>query len=84
MGKQLNFVLREIIEKQAEDPEKDRTTYKFTPADPLYTDDVVLHVKSTEAVKLLNLPEQVKDTVLLEFGVQSKQTKLEEKKTENI
>ena len=81
MGKQIVFVLREIVEKQAEDPEKDRTTYKFTPADPLYIDDVVLHVKSAEAVNLLDLPEHVKDTVLVEFGAQSRQTKLE---AENI
>jgi len=83
MGKQLNFVLREIVDKQAEDPEKDRTTYKFTPADPLYTDDVELRIKSAEALKLLTLPEKVKDAVLVEFGVQARQTTLEGK-SENI
>jgi len=78
MGKQITFVLREIDEKTAEDPEKNRTYYKLTPSGNL-EGEVELKIKSTDALSELNLSERIGDTVSVEFGVKTKQTSIEAK-----
>lgn len=72
------FVLREIDEKTADDPKRERTYYKFTP-DSVELDGLVeIKVKSKDALDKLGLPENISDSVNIEFGVKNKQTKIEE------
>jgi len=77
MGEQITFVLREIDEKKAEDPGKNRTYYKFTPAG-VFEGEIELKIKSTDVLTNLGLSMMIGDTVLIEFGAKSKQTKIEE------
>jgi len=66
MVKQIDFILREIDEKTADDPKKERTSYKFTPDNGEIVGDVELKIKTKKALNVLG------------FGVKNKQSKLGE------
>lgn len=77
MVKQIDFILREIDEKTADDPKKERTSYKFTPDNGEIVGDVELKIKTKRALNVLGLPDMISDIVCIEFGVKNKQSKLE-------
>jgi len=70
------FILREIDEKTADDPKRERTYYKFTPDSVELDGQVEIKVKSKEVLDKLGLPEHISDSVNIEFGVKNKQSSL--------
>jgi len=71
------FVLREIDEKTADDPKRERTYYKFTPDSVDLDGEAEIKIKSKEALDKLGLPDGIGDSVNIEFGVKNKQSKIE-------